>query len=187
MEKFFLNCTVIINRKLDLFLDEENKKQLDCMEWKKTQKEQQAKTNIDGNNILNFYSGVSSCLYVDVFSFLLKQSFHSSYSKLATAIQIVFGNAASQLVQKSLWVHLNCHKCKKSRIFTHSLCRHHIMFSVLRSILNRRRWVFWKIYIVTDDEVATFEYDNGVTSIGFNTTDSSEAFKEAFNDWNELN
>ena len=63
-----------------------------------------------------------------LFSLLSKQSFHSSYSKLATAIQIVFGNAASQLVQKSLWVHLNCHKCEKSRIFTnkdrktHSLC-----------------------------------------------------------------
>jgi hypothetical protein len=41
---------------------------------------------------------------------------------------------------------------------------------------------------VIDDEVATFEYDNnGVTSIGFNITDSSEAFKEAFNDRNELN
>ena len=54
--------------------------------------------------------------------------------------------------------------------------RHHNKFSVLRSNLNCRRWVFKnKNIIVIDDEVGTFESNNrGVTSIGLDAMDASK-------------
>ena len=153
------------------------------------QKVQQAKTNIEGEKVIEFYGGVSSCADVDVFQFYRDN--HSSFPKLATAIRIVLGNAAaatscerafgySSMVISAKRAGLLPTRAEKL-ILSASRHRNKLRFSKSQPKLPLLG-IFEKDIVAIDDEFGTLESDNQVNSIGLDATDVWEAFTDAFHD-----